>query len=80
MPGTGVMLTRVFHALGRIVSRHPKTTVLAWAVLSALGFALAMTGAGGASLFDRLDSGAPNVPNSQSEHAQELLAELRDSG
>jgi len=76
----GVMLTRVFDTLGRIISRHPKMTVLVWAVVAALGFAIAMTGAGGASLFDRLESGAPSVPNSQSEYAQQILSDLRDSG
>ncbi|MDQ2624780.1 MAG: MMPL family transporter [Actinomycetota bacterium] len=74
------MLTRVFASLGRTISRHPKTTVLVWAALTALGLAIALTGVGGASLFDRLDSGAPSVPSSESDHAQRLLSELRASG
>lgn len=74
------MLARVFATLSRLIVRHPRSAVAVWAVVAVLGAALAVTGAGGASLFDRLETGAPSVPGSQSEHADELLAQVRDSG
>jgi len=74
------MLARVFDALGRTISRHPRTTVLAWAVLAAIGLTLALTGVGGGTIFERLDTTAPRVPGSESAHAQDLLDELRASG
>ncbi len=74
------MLTRVFATLGRRVARHPKTTIGVWAVLTLLTLALATTGTGGASIFDRLDTSAPSVPGSGSHEAQQILDEVRAAG
>lgn len=39
-----------------------------------------MTGLGGQGLFDRLHSGEPRVPGSQSDHARDLLEQHADAG
>lgn len=46
-----------------------------WLLLTVAFFALAMTGFGGQSLFDRLHSGEPRVPGSESEAARQLIDE-----
>lgn len=74
------MLTRVFESLGRLVARHPRLTVLVWAVVAAGCFAVALVGVGGQNLFDRLSTGEPVVPGSDSARASELLAETSTSG
>ncbi|WP_069387596.1 MMPL family transporter [Cellulosimicrobium cellulans] len=74
------MLTLVFSSLGRSVARHPRLTVLVWVAITALGFALALLGTGGGGLFDRVTTGAPTVPGSDSERADEILAENDEGG
>jgi len=66
-------MTGVFARLGRTVAHHPRLTVLVWVVVAVAGYALAVFGVHGESLFDRLTSGAPGVPGSQSEQAQAIL-------
>lgn len=70
----------MFDLLGRLIARRPRLTVLAWGVLTVTLFALAMTGFGGQGLFERLHSGEPTVPGSESTQARDLIAEHRDSG
>jgi RND superfamily putative drug exporter len=74
------MLTCVFESLGRTVARHPRLTVLVWLVITAACLALALFGVHGQNLFDRLSTGEPVVPGSDSAHANELLAEASTSG
>ncbi|MGY4642624.1 MMPL family transporter [Cellulomonas sp. URHB0016] len=66
-------MTGVFARLGRAVAHHPRLTVLVWLVVAVAGYALAVVGVHGESLFDRLTSGAPGVPGSESEQAQAIL-------
>jgi len=74
------MLAPVFESLGRRVAHHPRLTILVWVVLTALGLGLAVFGVHGESLFDRLATGAPAVPGSQSAEADDILAEADGSG
>lgn len=74
------MLTRVFESLGRRVAHHPRLTVLVWAVVTALGFGLALFGLHGESLFDRLSTGEPTVPGAESSEGSDILAEAADTG
>ncbi len=70
----------MFDLLGRVIARHPRTTVLAWVVLAATCFALASVGVGGQTVFDRLNTGAPGVPGSDSARGDTLIAEASTSG
>ena len=70
------MLARVLETLGRTVARHPWWTILTWVVVAATCAGLAVTGLGGASLFDRLSTGQPTVPGSESERAGEILSSV----
>ena len=74
------MLARVFVSLGRLVARHPRLTVLVWAVVAVACFLLALVGVGGQNLFDRLSTGEPVVPGSDSARAAELLTSSDESG
>lgn len=68
----------MFDGLGRTIARHPLLTVLCWLVLVALAGGLALTGLGGQGLFDRLHSGEPQVPGSESQEARDILADVAD--
>jgi RND superfamily putative drug exporter len=74
------MLSAVFARLGAAISRHPLITIAVWVVLAATGFALAVGGVAGQSVFDRVTTGAPSVPGSQSTQAQEILTGSADTG
>ncbi|MBX9245490.1 MMPL family transporter [Actinotalea ferrariae] len=74
------MLTLVFDSLGRTVARHPRRTIVVWAVVTAACFALALVGVGGETLFERLSTGAPQVPGSESAEADAILEEQSTSG
>jgi RND superfamily putative drug exporter len=65
----------VFDRLARAVARHPWSTALAWLGLIAAAVALALVGVTGTGLFDRLESGAPRVPGSESLAGTEILQE-----
>ena len=67
------MLTCVFESLGRAIARHPRLTVVVWAAITLACGLLALTGLGGQNLFDRLSTGEPVVPGSDSARASELL-------
>ncbi|GIG24258.1 putative membrane protein [Cellulomonas denverensis] len=67
------MLTCVFESLGRAVARHPRLTVVVWLAITVACGLLALTGAGGQNLFDRLSTGEPVVPGSDSARAAELM-------
>ncbi|WP_308440382.1 MMPL family transporter [Sediminihabitans luteus] len=70
----------MFESIGRRVAARPKTTVLVWLLVAALGFTLALVGFGGQSLFDRLTSGEPAVPGSDSQKASEAIVTASDEG
>ncbi|WP_308121768.1 MMPL family transporter [Actinotalea ferrariae] len=70
----------MFDSLGRTVARHPRRTIVVWAVVTAACFALALVGVGGETLFERLSTGAPQVPGSESAEADAILEEQSTSG
>ena len=71
---------RVFARIGRAVAHHPRLTLVAWLVFAVLGYGLAVLGVHGENLFDRLSTGAPGVPGSQSAEGLRILDEADDSG
>lgn len=70
----------MFDRLGRLVTRHPRSVVLLWTLVSLAALLVAFTGLGGDSLFDRLRTGEPTVPGSESQRAREILEGDRESG
>lgn len=74
------MLSPVFDSWGRRIARAPRRTVLVWVVLAGLGYALAVVGLGGETLFDRLETGAPAVPGSESSRVAEIVATSSTTG
>lgn len=73
------MLSCVFESLGRRLADHPRSAILTWAVITVLGFSLAVFGVHGESLFSRLTSGAPVIPGSQSDEGTAILNEISPS-
>ena len=74
-------MAAVFARLGRIIGRHPRVTVIVWLAVAVAGYGIAVLGVhGGQSVFDRVTSGAPAVPGSQSAQADALLDQLDQSG
>jgi len=74
-------MSGVFARLGRLIGRHPRPTVVVWLVLAVGGYGVAALGVhGGQSVFDRVTSGAPAVPGSQSTAADDLLGRVDQSG
>lgn len=71
---------RVFDRLGQQIARHPRTTILVWALFTALAFAVTIGGVTGQTLFDRLTTGAPGVPGSDSQIASDILADQSTTG
>ncbi|MFS0698712.1 MMPL family transporter [Cellulomonas sp. 179-A 4D5 NHS] len=70
----------MFESLGRAVAHHPRLTVAVWLVLTVLGFGLAVVGVHGENLFDRLSTGEPAVPGSDSSRANEILQDSDERG
>ncbi|MBO0900387.1 MMPL family transporter [Cellulomonas sp. zg-ZUI22] len=70
----------VFARLGRRVAHHPRLTVVVWLVLTVVGYALAVQGLHGQSLFDRVEAGGPGVPGAESTEGQQILADERTTG
>jgi RND superfamily putative drug exporter len=71
---------QVFARLGRLVARHPRIVVAAWAVLALAAFAVASLGVTGESVFDRTTGGAPSNAGAESEQADAILQENRATG
>ncbi|MDF1478183.1 MMPL family transporter [Leifsonia sp. H3M29-4] len=65
--------TGALAATSRLAARHPFVTIAAWAVVLAVSILTALSGIGGESLFDRLDSAAPTA-RGESTDADDLLA------
>jgi len=70
----------VFARIGRTVAHHPRTTVVVWLVLAVVGYALAGLGLHGESVFDRVATGEPVVPGSESVVGRDLLTSADDGG
>ncbi|GIG39799.1 putative membrane protein [Cellulomonas phragmiteti] len=70
----------MFARLGRTVAHHPRLTVVAWLVLTVLGYALAVQGVHGENLFDRVATGSPGVPGAESTRGLQILADERTTG
>lgn len=74
------MLGDVFTRLGHLIARRPGIVVLVWVLLTGAGYAIAVAGVHGESLFDRVTTGAPSEPGSESARAQDLLTERFAAG
>ncbi len=74
------MLRGVLDFLGRLVARRPRTAIAVWVVVAAACVALAAVGVGGETVFERLTTGAPGVPGSESDEGEEILAEASSAG
>ncbi len=70
----------VFERLARAVSHHPRRTAVIWLVIIVASFAIALVGVTGSGLFDRLQSGEPRVPGSESLEGREILEKASDTG
>jgi RND superfamily putative drug exporter len=70
----------VFAKLGRAAARHPLPIVLVWVALVAAGYTLAVVGVNGQGLFDRVVTGAPEVPGSESQRGEQILGSAQDVG
>lgn len=56
----------VFAKLGSAISRRPLVTIGTWVVLIVLAVASALTGFGGRTLFESMETGNPVIPGSES--------------
>ncbi|TRW47502.1 MMPL family transporter [Georgenia yuyongxinii] len=70
----------VFDRLGRLATRRPRTIVAVWAVFALLCAFTALMGVTGQDLFERLRTGEPTVPGSESQEGREILADAEDAG
>ncbi|GAA1630429.1 MMPL family transporter [Georgenia ruanii] len=70
----------MFDRLGRVVTRRPRTIIAAWAVIALVCVLTALAGVTGQGLFDRLRTGEPAVPGSESQAGREILAEAQHTG
>ncbi|AEI12110.1 MMPL family transporter [Cellulomonas gilvus] len=70
----------MFARLGRVVAHHPRVIVVGWLVLAVLGYGLAVLGVHGESLFERLGTGEPTAPGSESTQGRAILEDADESG
>ncbi len=70
----------MFARLGRSVAHHPRLTVVAWLLLTVLAAGLAVVGVSGENVFDRVTTGAPAPPGSESTVGQEIVADEQTTG
>ncbi|UFU01561.1 MMPL family transporter [Ruania suaedae] len=70
----------MFDRLGAVTARAPRRIVVLWLVLLALAGTLATTGFGAGGLFDRLHSGEPRVPGSETEEARTIVDDATEDG
>jgi RND superfamily putative drug exporter len=70
----------VFASIGRAVARRPWTVIAVWVVVVLAGYAVALVGVNGNGLFDRVVTGVPEVPGSQSQQGEQILASAQDLG
>lgn len=74
------MISPVFDSLARLIHRAPRLTLLVWVAVTAVCAGIASFGVTGESLFDRLTTGAPAIPGSESDHAHAVIADNTASG
>ncbi len=70
----------VFDRLGALTAHAPRRIVAVWVILVALAATLALTGFGAGGLFERLHSGEPRVPGSESQEARTIIEDAGDEG
>ena len=70
----------VFESLARRVARRPRMTIGIWALVTVVGFLVAVVGVTGQGLFDRLATGEPSVAGSQSQEGNDILAAQSTAG
>ncbi len=70
----------MFRRLGAAAARRPLLIVLVWLLLAASWFAIAVVGVTGQGLFDRLHSGEPVVPGSESQVGREIVGDASTTG
>lgn len=74
------MLRFVFDFLGRVIARRPRTVLAVWVLVAGACFALASVGVSGETVFERLETGAPGVPGSESARGDAIIAEASTTG
>lgn len=74
------MLGHVFERIGKSVDRRPIMTIAIWLIVVALSGAFAIIGVNGESIFERLTTGEPAIPGSQSDRGMEILRENSSQG
>ncbi|MDR3201805.1 MAG: MMPL family transporter, partial [Bifidobacteriaceae bacterium] len=62
------------------ITRHPMLTLVVWLLIAAAGLSLAEFGVTGQGLFDRVESGAPRAPDSESAKADDAMTDAASSG
>ncbi len=70
----------MFDRLGAQIGRHPRMVVLLWTLVTVVAFGVTLTDVTGESLFDRLHTGAPGVPGSDSAVANDIITEESTTG
>lgn len=70
----------MLESLSQRISRWPRTTIAIWAIVTVVGFLVAVLGVTGQGLFDRLTTGEPSVEGSQSATGSAILAQESQSG
>ncbi|GAB2624105.1 MMPL family transporter [Pseudactinotalea suaedae] len=70
----------MFRRLGAAAARRPLLIVLVWLVLAATWLAISVVGVTGQGLFDRLHSGEPTVPGSESLAGSQIVDDAATSG
>ena len=70
----------MFERLARAICRAPWITIAVWAVIATISVGVASVGVTGENLFDRLSTGAPAIPGSESDTASDKIRESSTSG
>lgn len=69
----------MLEALTRGIVRRPRLVLAVWALVVVVSL-LGALGVGGTGLFDRLHSGEPSIPGTESQEGRELLEESEEQG
>lgn len=70
----------MFERLAHAICRAPWIAIAVWAVIAAVSVGVASVGVTGENLFDRLSTGAPAIPDSESDAAADKIADASTSG
>lgn len=74
------MLDSVFERIGKSVDRRPLMTIAVWLIIVAISGAFALVGVNGESIFERLTTGQPAIPGSESDKGMDILVDNTTSG